>query len=225
MNKLKNLFKALLLSSLLVFAITLIPDRGFTVSGTAHTHTGGTANCRNQATCSICGQKYGTYGPHSIDTGFWDCDKYGHWQYCSICANKFNRGSHSGGRATCTSGGTCSTCGYPYLSALGHNMGAWYVSKAETCTEDGQNRRDCKRSGCNYYETSVRPKLGHDWSTVWSYDDSATGNHWHKCNRCSATTDARAMEFTFVSTESERLVRIAGAFVPVRIQQFLNSVV
>ena len=33
------------------------------------------------------------------------------------------------------------------------------------------------------------------------------------------------MEFTFVSAESERDVRIAGAFVPVRMQAFLNSVV
>ena len=36
----------------------------------------------------------------------------------------------------------------------------------------------------------------------------------------SATTAASAMEFTFVWKLSERLVRIAGTFVPVRIQPF-----
>ena len=41
----------------------------------------------------------------------------------------------------------------------------------------------------------------------------------------AATTAARAMELTFVWKESERLVRIAGTLVPVRMQPFLQSAV
>ena len=41
----------------------------------------------------------------------------------------------------------------------------------------------------------------------------------------AATTAARAMELTFVWKESERLVRMAGTLVPVRMQPFLQSAV
>jgi hypothetical protein len=39
----------------------------------------------------------------------------------------------------------------------------------------------------------------------------------------SATTAAKAIEFTFTSKESERDVKITGAFVPVRILPFFTS--
>ena len=42
------------------------------------------------------------------------------------------------------------------------------------------------------------------------------------CFSPSATTAARAMEFTLVSKVSERLVRMAGTLVPVRMQPFFT---
>ncbi len=90
-----------------------------------------------------------------------------------------------GAAATCTTAQTCTKCGTTLQAALGHSMGSWYVSVNETCTAKGQNRRDCQRSGCSYYEVSERAALGHDYSTSWTTNAS---NHWHKCTRCSATT-------------------------------------
>ena len=154
------------------------------------------------AACASCtaGQHGGCTGTVTFKYQNESCD----WVYCCDGQKALYYANHDWGApytitkyATCTATGTktskaCSRCGRSKTQSygpLGHDMGSWYISKNETCTEDGQNKRDCKRSGCNYSETSVRPKLGHNWSTAWSYDDSATGNHWHKCTRCSATTD------------------------------------
>lgn len=72
---------------------------------------------------------------------------------------------------TCTERGytkyTCH-CGDTYNNdfedALAHDFGDWYVSKASTCTEIGENRRDCSR--CNGYETYALSKLTHDYNVV-----------------------------------------------------------
>ena len=50
-----------------------------------------------------------------------------------------------GAAATCTTAQTCTKCGAILANALGHSMGGWYISANETCTANGQNRRDCQR--------------------------------------------------------------------------------
>ena len=72
---------------------------------------------------------------------------------------------------TCTERGytkhTCH-CGDTYNNefkdAIGHNFGEWYVSKAPSCTEIGEQRRDCSR--CSSYETNTLAKLDHDCDIV-----------------------------------------------------------
>ena len=73
----------------------------------ARSHTGGTATCTEQATCSVCGEKYG--------------DALG----------------HTGGTATCTEQATCSVCGEKYGDALGHNYGDIIPKTEPTCSEKG----------------------------------------------------------------------------------------
>ena len=55
----------------------------------------------------------------------------------------------------------CSTCGKTLetegIGALGHDMGAWYTITEATYENDGLNRRDCQRDGCDYYDTGVCP--------------------------------------------------------------------
>ena len=48
------------------------------------------------------------------------------------------------------------------VPATGHSLDEWTVSKAPTCTEAGEERRDC--ANCDHYETKELPALGHDYS-------------------------------------------------------------
>ena len=78
---------------------------------------------------------------------------------------------------TCTEQGyityTCSACGDSYISdyvgSLGHAMGNWYTTKEATCTNDGEQRRDCSR--CDHYETQVITSSGHHFG-----DDTVCDN-------------------------------------------------
>ncbi|MBQ8549093.1 MAG: dockerin type I repeat-containing protein, partial [Lachnospiraceae bacterium] len=64
---------------------------------------------------------------------------------------------------TCTEQGyttyTCSICGESYngnyVSATGHSLGEWYLHKAPTTSEAGEERRDC--ANCDYYESPEVP--------------------------------------------------------------------
>ena len=70
---------------------------------------------------------------------------------------------------TCTQGGyttyTCSRCNDSYTgnntNAKGHNYGGWTVTKAATCTEDGERQHECQ--DCDYVESEIIPASGHAW--------------------------------------------------------------
>ena len=67
--------------------------------------------------------------------------------------------------ATCTLNGytyeRCS-CGHERgrsVSALGHNMGQWQITREAACTVDGEKIRTCTR--CDYFETQAIAAIGH----------------------------------------------------------------
>ncbi len=70
---------------------------------------------------------------------------------------------------TCTEQGytthTCSACGDSYVDAyvdaLGHDMGEWTTVTEATCTEGGQELRECVR--CDRYETRIIEAPGHSY--------------------------------------------------------------
>ena len=76
--------------------------------------------------------------------------------------------------ATCTEDGSydnvtrCGNCEIELdrttivVPATGHSFGEWTVSTAPTCTEAGEERRDC--NNCDHYETKELAALGHDYS-------------------------------------------------------------
>ena len=76
--------------------------------------------------------------------------------------------------------------------ALGHDWGEWTVTTSPTCTEKGEEKRTCKRDGCNATETRKIEALGHDWGE-WTVTTPATctkeGEEKRTCNRegCNAT--------------------------------------
>ena len=60
---------------------------------------------------------------------------------------------------------TCAVCGESYKDsmqpALGHDFGEWVQSVAPTCTEQGEERRDCSR--CDAFETRVLEVSAHQF--------------------------------------------------------------
>ena len=128
---------------------------------------------------------------------------------CSVCGDTYKDEltaflGHSmvevGEKApTCTEAGRtagvqCSRCGVVEsgmveIPALGHSYGEWTVTTAPTCTEKGEEVRNCSR--CDASETRVVDALGHD---VVHHDGKAatcTEKGWAEydtCNRCDYTT-------------------------------------
>ncbi len=119
---------------------------------------------------------------------------------------------HDGKDATCTDSGNiefwhCTRCGLDFtdeeglnhvsdttIPAKGHLM-VHVEAKAPTCAEKGTiDHWYCDRcekdfadeEGSSELDDVAVSALGHDWSTDWSRDEHG---HWHRCTRCSATSD------------------------------------
>ena len=52
------------------------------------------------------------------------------------------------------------------IDAKNHDMGKWYVTIKVSCLKDGEEKRDCQRSGCKHFETRVIKATGHTSETV-----------------------------------------------------------
>ena len=126
-------------------------------------HKGGTATCTEQATCSVCGEKYGNPLGHDVE-------------------------HHAGQPATCTEKGwhaydTCKRDGCTYttyqeIDALGHDLETHNGQEA-TCTEKGWKAYvTCKREGCKHTTYEEIPALGHTGGT-------ATCTEQATCERCN----------------------------------------
>ncbi|MBQ7873531.1 MAG: leucine-rich repeat protein, partial [Oscillospiraceae bacterium] len=87
-----------------------------------------------------------------------------------------------------TAGVKCSICGeilveQTVISATGHSYGEWYESKAPTCTEKGEERRDCKN--CEHYETREMEAKDHDYKSVVTEPTcEEQGYTTHTCTVC-----------------------------------------
>ncbi|MBR3963128.1 MAG: dockerin type I repeat-containing protein, partial [Oscillospiraceae bacterium] len=100
------------------------------------------------------------------------CTAQGYTVYSCVCgasyrSNYTNALGHSYGTTvvppTCTEQGytthTCVVCGASYVDnytePTGHSLGEWYLHKAPTTSEAGEERRDC--ANCDYYESREVP--------------------------------------------------------------------
>ena len=68
-----------------------------------------------------------------------------------------------------TLGTACERCGLVGVSqteipALGHDLGEWIVSKEATCTENGEEIRECSR--CDHTETRYVDATGHSYTAI-----------------------------------------------------------
>ena len=177
-------------------------------------HTGGTATCKDKATCTICGQKYGDLAAHNYKTE-WSKDSTKHWHECSVCGNKKDEAAHTpGAAATETTPQTCTTCGYVIKEAIGHvhsytekNTDAKYLKSAATCTAKAVYYYSCScgEKGTETFESGET--LAHTWETKWANNDS---KHWHECTVCKTKGDEADHAFEW-KLDKEATVTEAGA--------------
>ena len=177
-------------------------------------HTGGTATCKEKATCTICGQKYGSLAGHNYKTE-WSKDSTKHWHECSVCGNKKDEAAHTpGAAATETTPQTCMTCGYVIKEATGHvhsytekNTDAKYLKSAATCTAKAVYYYSCScgEKGTETFESGET--LAHTWESKWANNDS---KHWHECTVCKTKGDEADHAFEW-KIDKEATVTEAGA--------------
>ena len=177
-------------------------------------HTGGTATCKDKATCTICGQKYGELAAHNYKTE-WSTDETNHWHECSVCGNKKDEAAHTpGAAATETTPQTCTICGYVIKAALGHthnfnqkNTSETYLKSAATCTKKAVYYYSCTcgEKGTETFESGET--LAHTWETKWANNDS---KHWHECTVCKTKGDEADHAFEW-KIDKEATVTEAGA--------------
>ena len=169
-------------------------------------HTGGTATCKDKATCTICGQKYGDLAAHNYKTE-WSKDKNKHWHECSVCGDKKDEAAHTpGAPATETTPQTCTICGYVIKAALGHthnfnqkNTIKTYLKSAATCTAKAVYYYSCScgEKGTATFESG--DLAAHNYKTEWSKDST---KHWHECSVCGNKKDEAAHTPGAAATET-----------------------
>ena len=177
-------------------------------------HTGGTATCKDRATCSICGEKYGSLAGHVYKT-IWSYDETNHWHECSVCGSKKDEEAHiPGEEATETTHQTCTVCGYVIKAAIGHvhsytekNTDEKYLKTPATCTAKAVYYYSCScgNKGTETFESGDMP--AHSWGTVWVSDGS---RHWHECTACKTKGDEADHAFEW-KIDKEPTVTEAGA--------------
>ena len=168
-------------------------------------HTGGTATCKDRATCSTCGQKYGELAGHVYKT-IWSYDETNHWHECSVCGSKKDEEAHiPGEEATETTHQTCTVCGYVIKAAIGHvhsytekNTDEKYLKTPATCTAKAVYYYSCScgNKGAETFESG--DMLAHSWGTVWVSDGS---KHWHECTVCKTKGDEADHAFEWKITK------------------------
>ena len=168
-------------------------------------HTGGTATCKDRATCSICGEKYGSLAGHVYKT-IWSYDETNHWHECSVCGSKKDEEAHiPGEEATETTHQTCTVCGYVIKAAIGHvhsytekNTDEKYLKTPATCTAKAVYYYSCScgNKGTETFESG--DMLAHSWGTVWVSDGS---KHWHECTVCKTKGDEADHAFEWKITK------------------------
>lgn len=86
------------------------------------------------------------------------------------------------------------TAGVP----LGHEMGEWETISSPNCTQEGSEKRSCKR--CLYTETRGVDTSGHIWEDKYTIDKEASctveGSESIHCKNCDIVKDSRVIPKT-----------------------------
>lgn len=147
-------------------------------------------------TCIICGEEETRSIPLSPEHG------EGSWQVVE---------------AYCEENGEqeliCGICHKPVrteeIGPLGHAFGEWYVSKQETCVEDGEETRKCPR--CQKVETRIIAKthIYEEWTITSAATCTKEGERRRTCSRCGEVEVEvlPALEHVFSSWKEAKAVK------------------
>lgn len=175
---------------------------------TIQAHTGGTADCKNKAKCSVCGTEYGKTGDHKWSTQWDYTDAKGHAHKCTVCGDHDDTVKHTpGAAATENSPQLCTTCSYVITPAKQHEHTLTKVGKVDaSCTAAGKEQHYvCGGCGKIFSDSKgtkeitdkdslTIPAVGHK-DSKWKSDADV---HWKECTvkDCGAiTVDKEAHEF------------------------------
>lgn len=90
--------------------------------------------CTQSEQCQLCKWYFIDRDNHNWSTA-WSYNDTQHWQVCTRdSSHTQKRANHSGGDATCTTAGTCTTCGASYKNPNAHNL-TYTSTSANTITE------------------------------------------------------------------------------------------
>ena len=146
--------------------------------------TGGTATCTSQATCSVCGQAYGTVNASNHDfTGTVKSDGNGttHSYLCANgCGNYGSETNCSGGTATCTTKATCSVCGQSYGDLAEHSFTEQIQDEAHIKVNG-----DCQTHNVYWYDCSVCDTSAEGNDDSKYYTGTSYGDHNYVDGKCS----------------------------------------
>lgn len=176
---------------------------GCTAISTKENCAGGTATCTEKATCTTCGNEYGTALGHNYATT-WSTDGTNHWHECSRCHDKKDLAAHSGGTATCTEQATCTACGTKYgdKKADSHTATTYRYEannngthkKIHTCcgavenaTEacSGGQATECgKKNVCEHCNAQYGEALAHDLEHHAAKEATCTEKGWKAYDTC-----------------------------------------
>lgn len=157
-------------------------------------HLGGTANCVEQAKCTICGHPYGKLKSHAyIKTGF---DEISHWNECS-CGAKIGEEAHKGGSATCSAKAKCEICKQSY-GDWGHNWNDGELTSPATTNTAGTVTYTCKE--CKETKNENVP-VGTEILTRADIEDALVSVAW-----------AYYMKGTKIQYDSDPLSKIGGHY-------------
>ena len=175
---------------------------------TVQAHTGGTADCKNKAKCSVCGTEYGKTGEHKWTTQWDYTDAKGHAHKCTVCGDHDSIVKHTpGAAATETSSQNCTVCNYVIEPAKKHEHKLTKVAAVDAdCTTAGKEQHYvCDGCGKIFSDSKGTKEItdvdslviaaaGHK-DSKWKSDADV---HWKECTvkGCGAiTVEKEAHEF------------------------------
>ena len=188
------------------YSISFVP-----LDEVVHTHTGGTANCKDQAKCSACGEAYGKLDSDNHKNIVTDkavaatCSKTGltEGSHCDACGEVIvaqtatDKIAHTEetipavdttcSKAGLTEGTKCSVCGEILVAQtetekLEHSYKSSVI--VPTCTNGGYTTFTCSVCG-DSYKSNETPKLGHNMNEFIVTKQPTCSEKGAKVSECS----------------------------------------
>lgn len=173
-----------------------------------HSWTG--ATCDAPMTCKKCGKTKGEALSHE-----WIAATCKEAKHCSRCGLTDGEPlAHSFNEATCELPKTCSVCGATEGEPIGHAVNDWKITKATSCSEEGERVGTCDR--CKKVCTEKIEKLPHtkgDWQVKKNFiinsDGTVTdGTEVIVCTVCKQEVENR--KYTANLTQSQKNAAICA---------------